>query len=558
MGVVDTTLRWEQIRDSGRPARLRLAVLSSFTVNPLVPCLGVALEDDGLPTEIFVGPYDQIAQECLSDGATARFCPHILLCWPRLEDLWQGDGERGPAALLELADLAAAAAARWQARLVFVLPAVCETRPLGAGDASHARGVFATSTAAREALRAKLAAMPGSLVCDLEEAVREVGTAAAYNPRLYSLARIPFSQALFEVAGRRLARTVRLGLWPARKVVVVDGDNTLWGGVVGEDGADGVNLRDNGPGAAHREFQAFLGELRSAGALLAVASKNDEADVWSVFARREMVLKKEDLAAWRIGWQPKSTSLREIAEELGVGTDSLVFIDDSPAELAEVQAALPEVGCIRFPEDAAFWMSAVTEAGLLDRLPPTDDDRRRAAFYREELQRKEERHRAGSIEDYLARLGVSVSFLAPTTADLARFCQLVNKTNQFNLNQRRRSEAELRHLCATDRYAARLVTASDRFGDYGVVGAFIVETNAEGGELDSFLLSCRAMGRGVEDAMVAYAFEEITRGAPLVATVLELPRNEPARRFFATLGCEQIGVPTRLTPRPWPAHVARG
>jgi FkbH-like protein len=204
------------------------------------------------------------------------------------------------------------------------------------------------------------------------------------------------------------------------------------------------------------------------------------------------------------------------------------------------------------PEDPALWPAALAEGGLLDRLPPTDEDRRRAGFYQEERQRDEERARAGSLDEYLAGLGVEVSFVDPGPADLARLGQLVQKTNQFNLNQRRRSESELRDLCADHRYRVRLVSARDRFGDYGLVGAFVVELASR--DLDSFLLSCRAMGRGIEEAMVADALEQVQ--GPLRATLLELPRNEPARRFFAGLGCTP-GVSSPLRPQRWPSHVAR-
>jgi FkbH-like protein len=192
-------------------------------------------------------------------------------------------------------------------------------------------------------------------------------------------------------------------------VLVIDADNTLWGGFVGEDSPQGIDLGDSGPGEAYRAFQSFLLELRRSGLLLALCSKNDESDVWHSFSRPEMLLKKSHLAAWRINWQAKSRNLSEIAEQLRVGTDSLVLIDDSPVEIAEVKAALPEVACIRMPEDPVQWASEIQSAGVLDRLPPTSEDLRRATSYDEERQRQEVREQTTSAEEYLATIDVRLS-----------------------------------------------------------------------------------------------------------------------------------------------------
>jgi FkbH-like protein len=568
MSLLSIRLRWQQIVRSQRPAQLRVAVLASFTATPVAAYCGVALEDFRLPADIWIGPYNQIAQECLSDSSeTAAYDPDLLVCWPRIEELWSGqplplvdETRRYVDDALDLAETCLDAARRWQATLIFVLPALPEVRPLGLGDAHLTTGVTATATLVREQLRRRLAGQRNVLLLDLEEIVRALGSKTAYNDRMFAIAKIPFTEECFRAAGERLAQLIRLSRRAARKVVVVDADHTLWGGVVGEDGPDGVDLRDGGPGEAFRSLQGFLLELRRAGMLLALCSKNHEADVWAVFDRREMRLKQHHLAAWRIGWQPKSEVLRQIADELGLGVDSLVLIDDNPAELAEVQAALPEVACICMPADPADWSRVIAETHCLDRLPPTTEDLQRADFYAQERRRETARQQTVSREEYLAQLDVQIQIFAPTTADLPRLSQLIAKTNQFNLNCRRRPEPELAALSADQRYLVRLVQAQDRYGDYGIVGVYIVDLAAPRAELDSFLLSCRAMGRGIEEAMLADLFDELEqRGRhSIVATVEQHPRNEPARRFFAQVGAEVCGVPAELQSRPWPAYIARG
>jgi FkbH-like protein len=563
--LLEIRSRWQTLVRSGRNLDRRVAILASFTASPLVPYLGVALDDAGIPSDVVVGPYHQIVTECLSDeSATARLRPHFVVVWPRLEELWgerplplDGDPARYSAAALEVAEASIAAAKRWTATLVFVLPSIPEVRPLGVGDAATPSGVFATATSAREALRARLSRESGVLVLDLEEIVRAVGAGRAHEPRLQALAHIPFSEELFAAAGERLARLLRLAARAACRVVVVDGDNTLWGGIVGEDGPGGVDLGENGPGAAFRAFQAYLLELRRAGVLVALCSKNDEADIWQVLGRREMRLRKEHLAAWRIGFRRKSELVLEIAEELGVGVDAVAFVDDNPAELEEVRVTLPEVACIRFPADPARWHEAVSGEGRLDRLPPTGADLVRVAHYEQERSRREERAR--SPEDYLERLECAAAVFEPAPSDIHRLAQLVHKTNQLNLNGRRRTEVELAGLVADPRHLVRLVSASDRFGDYGVVGAFALRVDGARAVLDTFVLSCRALGRGIELAMVASLFEEAERAGAgeVVATVESLPRNEPARTFFASLGCATSGTAAALARPPWPAHVRR-
>jgi len=319
-------------------------------------------------------------------------------------------------------------------------------------------------------------------------------------------------------------------------------------------------LFDNGPGEAHRDFQRYLLELRRAGLLVALASKNDPRDVWDVFERPEMVLRRSELASERIGWGEKAQSIVEMAAELNLGTGSFVFIDDSAVECEKVRAQLPEVSVLSMPEDASEWFDAIARSGALDRLPPTDADRGRAASYQDEAARRALRE-VMSISDFLASLDLRVGITPMRQADVPRVAQLIAKTNQFTLNVLRRSPSEVASLLDDSRYVACAVSATDRYGDYGTVGAFILDTMpaatavpANAAVLDTFVLSCRAMGREIETAMLAGAYERV--GAELWATVAEAPRNHPARAFLARFGCPEVDRMSRLDRPTWPSHIA--
>lgn len=567
MDALQTHTQVLEVAGSGQSEQVRVAMIASFPVQPVVSYLGTALEEFGLPAQIWIAPRQPIQHPDAETAQGAPFQPNTLIVWLRLEEQWANralpltdDSSTWTDEALHTAEAMLEMAQRWHATLVFVLPAIPDIRPLGVGDAGTTKGVFATATLVREGLRRHLSSKHGVLLLDMEEIMRTIGSATACAARRTESRVVPYSDELFQLAGVRMARLIQLSRQSARKVIVVDADNTLWGGVIGEDGAEGIDLQaDSLAGASFLAFQSFLLECRRAGVLLTLCSKNDEADVWKAFARPEMRLQKEHLAAWRIGWQAKSASIREIANELSLGVNSFVFIDDSPIELAEVQAALPDVACIRMPTDPSGWMQAVQRVGVLDRLPPTAEDLKRASQYEQERARKAALVAEDSTEDYRARLGIKAHVFAPTMEHLPRLAQLVAKTNQFNLSGHRRTDAELADLLADEQYIIRLAEVQDRFGDYGIVGAYIARLHEAYAEIDTFLLSCRAMGRGVEEAMIATLFDEVAqRGIPHIrATVEVLPRNEPARTFFAQLGCAPCGVACQVRRIEWPTYVAR-
>jgi FkbH-like protein len=310
---------------------------------------------------------------------------------------------------------------------------------------------------------------------------------------------MPFVGAAIPAISSEYSKIIRERFVARKKVLIVDADNTLWRGVVGEDGVDGIEVGEEYPGAVFHAFQRQLLAARRSGLLLAMVSKNNLADVQEVFTRRSLPLKWDDFTTHRVNWRRKSENITSIAQELDLGLDSFVMIDDNPFELEEVARSLPGVTCIRFE-----WQTPVEALSLLFKTPglsaweATAEDSRKAAQYAEESQRREARAMTGSLEEYIRSLDVRIEVGCNRESAVPRVSQLTNKTNQFNLTTRRYSESEIRNAMLVGAvYDFRVV---DRFGDMGVVGVVIVCS----GVIEAFLMSCRALGREIEGNMLAF------------------------------------------------------
>ena len=317
-------------------------------------------------------------------------------------------------------------------------------------------------------------------------------------------------------------------------MLVLDCDQTLWRGVCGEDGPLGVVIDP-----PRRALQEFAIAQREAGMLLCLCSKNSEEDVFSVFdGHPDMLLRREHLAGSRINWRPKSENLRSLAEELNVGLDSFILLDDNPLECAEVRARHPEVLALTLPQDPARISFFLEHVWAFDRLAGTAEDAQRANFYRQNTAR--ERLRGGSLTfgDFIESLALDVRLFRPERGHLARVAQLTRRTNQFNNSSLRRQEQEIEDLLGSGRAECVAVEVRDRFGDYGLVGVVIFRIEGEALTAESLLLSCRALGRGVEHRMVAWLGEQaVSRGVRWVEIpYIDTGRNQPARHFLEEIG----------------------
>ena len=335
-------------------------------------------------------------------------------------------------------------------------------------------------------------------------------------------------------------------------MVALDCDNTLWKGVVGEDGVSGIAIPPD-----LMALQRFMVDLAGKGFLLCLCSKNDEPDVLEVFEHRpDMLLKRDHLVSWRINWQPKSQNLRSLAQELNLGLDSFIFLDDNPVECAEVRAGCPEVLTLRLPIDGDI-ERFLEHVWAFDRLRVTSEDQQRTAMYKQEAERARFQKEAPTIEEFLDGLELRITIAEPSNDQVTRVAQLTQRTNQFNFTTVRRNDGEIQRLGESG-LECRAVEVGDRFGDYGLVGVMIFGARGETLEIDTFLLSCRVLGRGVEHRMLS-ELGEIARDRGLsrvVATLIPTKKNQPARDFLNQVAAahrrEIEGNYDTISPRGWP------
>ncbi len=374
---------------------------------------------------------------------------------------------------------------------------------------------------------------PRVSILDLAAILGGLGHEAALRERNRYVMRFPYSPDATKRIVSGYAEVIRSTRRARRKAVIVDADNTLWNGVIGEVGYEGIGVDDEFPNVIHKQLQRQLLELKRLGYLICVVTKNNEADFLEAFAKRSMPLSLEDLVTYRANWVDKSDNLRSIAEELNIGTDALVFIDDNPFEIEEVRARLPDVDCQLFPKD-----DPEAALVLIDRIESltagtlTSEDLKKTEQYRAESRRKLAAESASSIEDYLASLDIKLTVSVNERAHVPRITQLINKTNQFNLTTKRRSEAEVVGLMAHNKiYDFRV---EDRFGDMSIVGVAIVVD----GTIDTFLMSCRALGRRLETEMLRVVTEG--SGEPLDALYIASSRNGMTAEFYDQNGFELV------------------
>lgn len=537
----------EKLRPSLRLTPCRLAILRSFTLEPVTPLLRAAALLGGIDVTVQLSGFDVWAQQLLDPNSDLyRFEPGIVILavqtrdlFPELWNNWTDlsrDEQRASLEKIEkLADWIRLFRSRSTASLIvhsFEKPAMP-----GAGllDSQEQNGQSALIDEINGRLKAFAAELPGVHILDYDGLVSRCGRDTWHDERKWLTMRMPIAADKLPRMAQEWLRFLHPLSGRTGKVLVTDLDNTLWGGVIGEDGIDGIKLGREYPGAAHYSLQRALLDLHNRGILLAIASKNNEADaVQAIETHPEMLLRDRHFAARQIHWESKAESLRRIAEELNVGLDSLVFLDDNPAERENVRLALPEVTVIELPADSMGYAAAVRNCPLFERLSSSEEDRKRGAMYAEQRQRRELEQNATSIEDYYYSLNQRVELTRVSKQTLDRTAQLLKKTNQFNLTTRRHSEAEIAKFAADPDWDVYLARVTDRFGDNGITGVCITHRTGAICEIDTFLLSCRVIGRTVETAILHHLAQtnRMKGVSRLEGWFLPTSKNQPAESFY--------------------------
>jgi FkbH-like protein len=353
----------------------------------------------------------------------------------------------------------------------------------------------------------RLAGQPGVTVIDLDPLIADGVPAEELRMSIYLSAHL--SADLLARYAREIGHLARHITGQARKLLALDLDGTLWGGILGEDGIDGIEVGDGHKGMAFTAFQRVVKQIGAQGVLLAAVSKNDQEPVEEVFrSHPRMTLRAEDFVRLVANWRPKTENLTELAAALNIGVDSFVFVDDNPYECGLVRLDQPGVAVIGVTEEPAWHLDKLLRDGWFDSLELTAEDRDRLGMYRAEAARQEFLGSVESLEDHVRQLGVKVRLATATEQDVTRLAQLTLKTNQFNMTTRRLQAAEVRELMADPAATVLAIHASDMFGDNGLVGTVFLRRDGDVVQLENFILSCRVFARGIEQACLAAILEQ--------------------------------------------------
>ncbi len=546
---------WEGLRTRDGVRSLRTYLVRSVTVEPMLPSLTVEALLSGYLLEIEVGGYGSYAQEMMdAGGALAAADPELVLVVFDLEDVagqlpdlcadgvGAGVEEEIAGCVGRVAQLVRSVRGFSKSRIVlqgFVVP---DTSSLGdVGDAN----LRASLPNAVGRINAGLAEVCGTVsdcvFFDVDQIAARHGRGRWRDTRLFLSSRLPVAAENFGAYAKGLVRSINVLYKAPRKVLCTDLDNTLWGGVLGEEGAGGVVTGSTYPGTPFYGYQRYLKQISMRGILLAAVSKNNDADVRDVFKARaaDLALSLDDFAALKINWNEKVQSLTELGRELSLGLDSFVFVDDNPVECEAVRQRLPDVAVLEVPVDEPWrLLEMLAEERYFDALRVTEDDRNRLNEYKAQAQRAELEQGSGGREEFLQSLGIVCTFGSALDAPLSRSVQLLAKTNQFNLTTRRHSASEVEEIASAGGGQAIAVRVRDRFGDAGVVGLALARTVGETCTIDSLLLSCRVIGRGIETALLAHIAANAERAGAtrLVGEFVPTKKNVVCAGFYEEHG----------------------
>jgi FkbH-like protein len=544
--------RFNKIRSSLPLTRCKVAFQRSFTLEPMMPVCQAAAFVNGIELAVQLGPFNMYSQEILDERSDLyRFDPDIVFLAALTSDLapelWNG-GDRVGSAVIEgvvqrvidhLGQLIQAFRAHSSSNLVIHLlerPAYPSQDVL---DGQIVDSKVSAILRINEELRVLARGSKSVFILDYDGLVSRFGSLNWRDEVKWQVARMPIKAMFHRFLAQEWLKFIHPLTGKIAKVAALDLDNTLWGGIVGEDGLAGIKLGKEYPGLAYRVFQSALRELRDRGVLLAICSKNNLDDVSVVFEQHpDMLLKLSDFSAVRINWLGKSENLRSIASELNIGLDSIALIDDNPVERQQVRCELPEVHVVELPDSPIQYADVVRTFPPFERLVLSHEDRERSGYYASQKKVLELRSKVQTKEEFYHSLQQRVFIEGISSSTLARATQLTQKTNQFNLTTCRYSEQQISQLMERPDWKTYTIRVIDRYVDNGLVGVALTHDASEICTIDTFLLSCRVIGRGVETALLSFVVREArNRGVNFLNGVfIPTLKNQPAKTFLGDHG----------------------
>ncbi|HEX9702390.1 MAG TPA: HAD-IIIC family phosphatase [Rhodospirillales bacterium] len=544
--VIDGALRAGATLDPLVPVRLGL--VGNATTGLLAPALKASAARHGIRLDVIEAPYGQAVQIALDPGSfiNAGKPDVVLLAFDHRVVPLPADPASAGAAVEAVAEaVAVIEAVRDGIRRAAGVPVIVQTlakpptRLLGSFD----RRLPGSPRALIDAVNARLLQSldgSGDYLLDAAALAESVGLDAWHDETQWHWAKLSFSQDALPLYAEHVARLIAAIRGKSRKCLVMDLDNTLWGGIIGDDGLDGIVVGQGDPvGEAYLEIQRTAKQLAALGVILAVSSKNEDAIARLPFREHaDMLLKESDFAAFQANWQDKASNLEAIAGALDIGLDALVLLDDSPAERAQVRDALPAVAVPELPDDPALFPRTLLAGGYFEAVAFTDEDRMRSRDYTARAERIELKGKARDLGEYLGSLDMEIAFARFDPAGRARIAQLINKSNQFNLTTRRYTEAQVAAMENDPSVFTLQMRLKDRFGDNGMIGVVICRIDGDAWDVDTWLMSCRVLGRRVEEAVLDELVRQAARASAVIIRGRYIPtaRNALVKDHFKKLG----------------------
>ena len=533
--------------------KIKIAILSSFTINGLAETLRVKSAEKKIDCKTYVGGYNQYNQEILDkNSGLYQFFPDITFLILDIRNIL-GDLFYFPYSIPaskrrdlinektnEIVTLAKTFVNNSKSKLVitnFVQPRYSS---YGIAESKAEYGFHEMINDLNTNLIREFCNADSIYLYDFSSFVSLHGEKNVVNFQQFLVGDIRISMDYIPYLANDLMAYIIATLGLSKKCIVLDLDNTLWGGIVGEDGFDGIKLGPQPPGNAYVEFQRHLIALFQRGILLAINSKNNPEDALKVIREHpHMILKEENFASMKINWNDKISNMKEIATDLNIGLDSIVFFDDDPLNREYTQINLPQVHTVDLPSDPSLYSQILQEINEFSVLKITNEDTTRGQMYHQQLQRKELEQTSPNLEDFLKKLGIRVLIKKANNFTIPRISQLTLKTNQFNLTTKRYQEEDIRKFCQDEKMIVGCAQVEDKFGNNGITGVFIVkkEHHTEW-FLDTFLLSCRVMGREVEKGILNFILDAAKKNGvkKIKAQFIPTQKNKPAESFLPNCG----------------------
>ena len=532
--------------------KIKVAFLSSFTINGLAESLKVKCSYRDIGCQTFVGGYNQYNQEILNpDSELKKFNPDLTFLLIDIRSFF-GDFFYNPynmsikkrknfveTKLNELISLVNTFEKNYNSTLIISNLNNISFSIYGIADQKTDFSLNDMVNHFNNLLKIKYKNNDSVLIYDFSNFVVKYGENNVFNYQNYFFGDIKVSLDFLPRLADDLLPFLIAVTGKSKKCIVLDLDNTLWGGIVGEDGFDGIHLGPQPPGNTFYEFQKYLKALSQRGILLAINSKNNSSDALQVISEHPyMVLRKEDFSSIRINWNDKVTNMKEIANELNIGIESLLFFDDDPVNRQLIRDTFPLITTPELPSDPSYYPKILQELPDFSLLKITDEDRNRKQMYKDQENRKILENQSNNIDDFLKSLNLKIVIKNASSFTIPRISQLTMKTNQFNLTTKRYQENEIKNFSHNEQMLVGCAQVSDKFGDNGITGVFIVSKKINEWYIDTFLLSCRVIGREIEKAMLNYIINEAKKAgvSRIIAKYIPTEKNKPIEDFLPRCG----------------------